>query len=451
MSSISDPHVLGSKPIGKLLLEYSLPAIIGMTVTSLYNIIDSIFIGHGVGALAISALAVTFPLMNLLIAFCTLVGVGGATICSIRLGQKDKDGAEHILGNVTILSLIISVLFAGFNLIFLDDILTLFGASSDTLPYARDFMKIILLGCPISYIMIGLSNVMRATGYPTKAMLTQVLSVVCNIIFAPIFIFWLEWGMHGAAIATVLSQVVGMSWVLWHFFDNKSYIRFRKECFKLRKRIAKNILSIGMSPFFMNVCACLIAIFINNRLLTFGGDYYVGAFGIVNRMQMLFVMVVLGIAQGMQPIVGYNFGAGNIQRVRNSLKYGIAAGVSVTSFGCLCGLFIPELLVKMFTDDPQMIDKSVDALTISLLMFPVVGAQIVITQYFQSIGKAVSAIFLSLSRQLLFFLPGLIFLPNFFGVKGVWFSMPVSDFMAFVIATVLLILQFKKIGKENEK
>ena len=204
-----------------------------------------------------------------------------------------------------------------------------------------------------------------------------------------------------------------------------------------------------MSPFFMNLCACLIAIFINNRLLTFGGDYYVGAFGIVNRMQMLFVMVVLGIAQGMQPIVGYNFGAGNIQRVRKSLKYGIAAGVSVTSFGCLCGLFIPELLVKMFTDDPQMIDKSVDALTISLLMFPVVGAQIVITQYFQSIGKAVSAIFLSLSRQLLFFLPGLIFLPNFFGVKGVWFSMPISDFMAFVIATVLLVLQFKKIGKEN--
>ena len=290
---------------------------------------------------------------------------------------------------------------------------------------------------------------MRATGYPTKAMLTQVLSVVCNIIFAPIFIFWLDWGMYGAAIATVLSQVVGMSWVLWHFFDNKSYIRFRKECFKLRKRIAKNILSIGMSPFFMNVCACLIAIFINNRLLTFGGDYYVGAFGIVNRMQMLFVMVVLGIAQGMQPIVGYNFGAGNIQRVRKSLKYGIAAGVSVTSFGCLCGLFIPELLVHMFTDDPQMIDKSVDALTISLLMFPVVGAQIVITQYFQSIGKAVSAIFLSLSRQLLFFLPGLIFLPNFFGVKGVWYSMPVSDFLAFVIATVLLVLQFKKIGKEN--
>lgn len=243
----NNPHILGTEKVGKLLLEYSIPAIIGMTLTSLYNIIDSVFIGHGVGAMAISGLAISFPLMNLLVAFCTLVGVGGATISSIRLGQKDTDGAEKVLGNVTVLCVINSIFYGGITLLFLDRILFFFGASHDTLPYARDFMQIILIGSPVTYVMIGLNNIMRATGYPRKAMLSSMLTVGCNIILAPVFIFWLGWGIRGAATATILSQFAGMIWVLSHFMQEKSYIRFKKGIFKLRKRIVENIFSIGIA------------------------------------------------------------------------------------------------------------------------------------------------------------------------------------------------------------
>lgn len=439
MANSNNPHILGTQPIGKLLVSYSLPAIVGMTLTSLYNIIDSIFIGNGVGALAISGMAITFPLMNLLIAFCTLVGVGGATISSIRLGQKDKRGAEDILGNAAILLIISACFYGGITLLFLDDILRLFGASSETLPYARDFMQIILAGSPISYSMIGLNNIMRATGYPKKAMLSSVLTVVCNVIFAPIFIFGFEWGIRGAAIATVASQAVGLVWVLCHFLNRHTYIRFHRASLRLRKRLIKNIFSIGMSPFFMNVCACLVTIFINNRLLTYGNDYSVGAFGIVNRMQMLFVMVVMGIAQGMQPIVGYNYGASQHGRVRRALRYGIIAGVAVTTFGCILGTGFPSVFVRMFTSDPMLVPQSEFALRVSVMMFPFVGAQIITCQFFQSIGKAKSALFLSLSRQLVFLLPGIAILPLIFGVEGVWYSMPVSDLLAAILAIWLLV------------
>lgn len=343
----NNPHVLGNAPIGKLLLQYSIPAIIGMTLTSLYNIIDSIFIGHGVGALAISGLAITFPLMNLLIAFCTLVGVGGATISSIRLGQKDIKGAEDILGNVTILCIVNAIFYGGITLIFLDDILYFFGASESTLPYARDFMQVILLGSPISYVMVGLNNIMRATGYPKKAMLSSILTVGCNVILAPICIFVLEWGIRGAALSTIMSQFVGMIWVLYHFYDKKSYIRFKRPSFKLKKHIIMNIFGVGMSPFIMNVCACCIVIFINNRLLTYGGDLSIGAFGILNRIQMLFVMIVMGITMGMQPISGYNYGARHYDRVKQTLRLGIIAGCTITTVGFLISELFPNSLVEL--------------------------------------------------------------------------------------------------------
>lgn len=444
----NNPHILGEAPIGKLLLQYSIPAIIGMTLTSLYNIIDSIFIGHGVGALAISGLAITFPLMNLLIAFCTLVGVGGATLSSIRLGQKDTQGAEHILGNVTILCVINAVFYGGIAFIFLDDILYFFGASDATLPYARDFMQVILLGSPISYVMIGLNNIMRATGYPKKAMLSSMLTVGCNIILAPLFIFVFEWGIRGAALATIVSQFVGMIWVLHHFYSPQSYIRFKRAKMRLRKTIILNIFSIGMSPFVMNVCACCIVIFINNRLLNYGGDLAIGAFGILNRIQMLFVMIVMGITMGMQPITGYNYGARHYDRVRRTLKLGITAGTIITTAGFLAGELVPGVFVGMFTDNHELTDQATLALRIGVAVFPVIGAQIVITQFFQSIGKAVISIFLSLSRQLLYLLPGLAFLPSVYGVKGVWLSMPISDALAFITAVLMLIYHFKKIQKQ---
>lgn len=440
----NNPHILGEAPIGKLLVEYSIPAIIGMTLTSLYNIIDSIFIGHGVGALAISGLAITFPLMNLLVAFCTLVGVGGATLSSIRLGQKDKKGAEDILGNVAILCVINAIFYGGLAFIFLEPILFFFGASEATLPYARDFMQVILLGSPISYVMIGLNNIMRATGYPKKAMLSSMLTVGCNIILAPIFIFVLNWGILGAALATICSQFIGMLWVLYHFYSPKTYIRFQRHSMRLKQHIIANIFAIGMSPFVMNVCACCIVIFINNRLLNYGGDMAIGAFGILNRIQMLFVMIVMGITMGMQPITGYNYGAQHFDRVKRTLKLGITAGCIITTLGFIIGELFPGIFVGMFTDNHELTDEATLALRIGILSFPVVGAQIVITQFFQSIGKARISIFLSLSRQLLFLLPGLAFLPPFYGVEGVWFSMPLSDALAFAVAALMLAYHYKK-------
>lgn len=440
----NNPHILGEAPIGKLLVEYSIPAIIGMTLTSLYNIIDSIFIGHGVGALAISGLAITFPLMNLLVAFCTLVGVGGATLSSIRLGQKDKKGAEDILGNVAILCVINAIFYGGLAFIFLEPILFFFGASEATLPYARDFMQVILLGSPISYVMIGLNNIMRATGYPQKAMLSSMLTVGCNIILAPIFIFVLNWGIRGAALATICSQFIGMLWVLYHFYSPKTYIRFQRHSMRLKQHIIANIFAIGMSPFVMNVCACCIVIFINNRLLNYGGDMAIGAFGILNRIQMLFVMIVMGITMGMQPITGYNYGAQHFDRVKRTLKLGITAGCIITTLGFIIGELFPGVFVGMFTDNHELTDEATLALRIGILSFPVVGAQIVITQFFQSIGKAWISIFLSLSRQLLFLLPGLAFLPPFYGVEGVWFSMPLSDALAFAVAALMLAYHYKK-------
>lgn len=449
MRNQNNPHLLGTEKIGKLLLQYSLPAIVGMTITSLYNIIDSIFIGHGVGAIAISGLAITFPLMNLLIAFCTLVGVGGAAISSIRLGQKDREGAVEVAGNVFMLCLINSVVFAGISLLYLDPILLFFGASRMTLPYAHDFMKVILLGTPISYVMIGLNNVMRATGYPKKAMLSSLLTVASNIIIAPVFIFKFNWGIEGAALATVISQFIGMIWVLSHFFNKNSYVHFTRSCFRMKKRIVWSIFSIGMSPFLMNVCACIVVIIINVSLLSHGGDLAIGAYGIVNRVLTLFVMIVLGLAMGMQPIVGYNYGAERYGRVRMTLKYGIIAGICITSTGFLGSEFFPGLIVSMFTDSPELSELSARGLQIASLMFPFVGCQIVITNFFQSIGKAKISIFLSLSRQLLYLLPCLIFLPRVWGVAGVWSSMPFSDFLAFVTAVIILLRHFKKINKQS--
>ena len=432
--SKNDPHILGKERIGKLLLQYSIPAIIGMTITSIYNIIDSIFIGHGVGAMAIAGLAISFPLMNLVVAFCTLVSAGGSTLASIRLGQKDMKGATEILSHTLMLCITNSFFFGILSFIFLDDILTFFGASPDTLPYARSFMQVILLGTPITYTMIGLNNVMRATGYPKKAMLTSMVTVVANIILAPIFIFHFEWGMRGAATATVISQLIGMVWVVSHFCKKDSTVHFEGTVWKMKGRIVESIFAIGMSPFLMNVCACAIVIVINNSLQEHGGDMAIGAYGIINRLLTLYVMIVLGMTMGMQPIVGYNFGAQKIDRVKQTLKLGIISGVVITSSGFLIC---------------ELIGLAVDGLRLTVLMFPFVGAQIVIGNFFQSIGKVKISIFLSLTRQLLYLLPCLLLFPQWWGLKGIWISMPVSDSLAFITAVVSLMIYIKKVSKEH--
>ena len=442
---------LGTERIRKLLVQYAVPAIIAMTASSLYNMVDSIFIGHGVGALAISGLALTFPLMNLAAAFGSLVGVGAATLVSMRLGQRDYETAQRILGNVVVLNLIIGISFGLLTLVFLDPILYFFGASDATIGYAREYMSVILWGNVVTHMYLGLNAVLRAAGHPRKAMYATILTVTINAILDPLFIFGFGWGIRGAAIATVLAQILALVWQFRIFSDRNELLHFRRGIYRLKGKIVRNVLAIGMSPFLMNLAACFIVILINKGLKEYGGDLNIGAYGIVNRLGFFFVMIVMGINQGMQPIAGYNYGARQFDRVDRVLKLTIIGATCVTTLGFLIGELAPRLAVSVSTDDPELVRLSAEGMRIVFFCFPIIGFQMVTTNFFQSIGMAGKAIFLSLSRQLLFLMPGLIFLPRIFdeltpwdGSWGVWCSMPLSDFLASLVAGVMLFYQFRK-------
>jgi len=449
MTKQNSPLVLGTERIGKLLTQYAIPAIIAMTASSLYNMADSIFIGHGVGPLAISGLALTFPLMNLAAAFGSLVGVGASTLVSVKLGQKDYEGANQVLGNVLVLNVLLGVAFTFVFLLLLDPILYFFGASENTIGYARDYMQIILYGNVITHMYLGLNAVLRSSGFPKQAMYATLASVVINCVLNPIFIFGFEWGIKGSAWATVISQVISLTGQMIHFSSPKQLLHFKKGIYKLRKEVVKGILYIGMSPFLMNLCSCLIVILINRGLKEHGGDMAIGAYGIVNRIIFLFVMIIMGFNQGMQPIAGYNFGARLYPRVTEVTKLTMkwAIGVATTGF-LLCQLF-PTLIVNMFTTDDELVKAAVFGLHIVFAVFPIVGFQMVATNFFLSIGMSKKAIFLSLTRQMLFLIPCLIVLPRFFGTLGVWISMPVADTIATVVTAIVLVNQFKKFKHES--
>ena len=449
MTKQNSPLVLGTEPIGKLLTQYAIPAIIAMTASSLYNMADSIFIGHGVGALAISGLALTFPLMNLAAAFGSLVGVGASTLVAVKLGQKDYEGANKVLGNVLILNVVLGVAFTIAFLFLLDPVLYFFGASENTISYARDYMRIILYGNVVTHMYLGLNAVLRSSGFPKMAMYATLASVVINCALNPLFIFGFGWGIKGSAWATVISQVISLTGQLIHFSGPKQLLHFKKGIYRLRSEIVKGILSIGLSPFLMNLCSCLIVILINRGLKEHGGDMAIGAYGIINRLLTLYVMIVLGLTMGMQPIVGYNFGAQKIDRVKQTLRLGIISGVVITSSGFIICEFFPHAVSALFTDSDELIDLAVDGIRLAVLMFPFVGAQIVIGNFFQSIGKAKISIFLSLTRQLLYLLPCLLLFPNWWGLEGIWISMPVSDALAFITAVVSLMIYIKKVSKQH--
>ncbi|MCM1164037.1 MAG: MATE family efflux transporter [Muribaculaceae bacterium] len=453
ITASSSTEDLGSKSISKLLVQYSIPAIIASVATSLYNIIDSIFIGRGVGAMAIAGLAITFPLMNLVAAFCMLIAAGGAAISSIFLGQKNYDRATDVVNNVFTLCLIHAAVFGGLSLLFLDPILYFFGATEATIPYAREFMVVILWATPLSYVFIGLNNLMRATGYPKKAMVSALISVVINLIFAPIFIFKLEWGIRGAAWATVLGQFTACVWVMCHFLSKNSSIHFKLRNKWLTWGIVKHIYAIGLSPFLMNVTACVVVIFLNRALLEAGGDdgnLCVGAYGIINRTTMFFAMIVFGVSQGMQPILGFNIGACRFDRVKRTLRSGIWIGFAITSLGCLISEIFPDEVTRLFTTDPTLTRISREGFRIFFMCYAVVGAQIVIQNFFQSVGKPQLSIFLSLTRQLIFLLPFLLIFPKFWGIDGVWASMAVSDMLAFIVAIITLVWWIKHVMRRME-
>ena len=444
MTAQKTPTALGTESIGKLLMQYAVPAIIAMTASSLYNMVDSIFIGHGVGTMALSALALTFPLMNLGAAFGALVGVGAATLISVKLGQKDYDTAQRVLGNVFVLNILLGLAFTVIVFPFLNPILYFFGGSDETVEYARQFMEIILLGNVVTHLYLGLNAVLRASGHPKQAMYATIATVAINTILAPIFIFMFDWGIRGAAIATVSAQVIALLWQLKQFNNANELLHFRRGIFRLKRKIVFDSLAIGMSPFLMNLAACLIVILINQGLKKYGGDLAIGAFGIVNRLVFIVVMIVMGLNQGMQPIAGYNFGAKLYDRVNKVLKLTIIYATCVTTFGFLVGMLAPNLVVGIFTSDAELTELSATGLRITVMFFPIIGFQMVTSNFFQSIGMAGKAIFLSLTRQMLILLPCLLILPHFFGVAGVWYSMPVSDLLASLIALVMLVYQFRQ-------
>ena len=437
---------LAKAPIGRLLWKYSLPAVTGIVVMSVYTIIDRIFIGRGVGPDAIAGLAITFPVTNIHAAIGVLIGVGASARTSIVLGRGDHKYAEEILGNSFVMTLVLGIALVGLFAIFMDPKLRLFGASDASLPYAREFLTYLMPGMVIINITYSFNNIMRATGYPMKAMLTMLMVAGLNVVFCPIFIFWLGWGIKGAAIATDLAMTAGAIYTIAHFMRRKSEIHFRRGTFRLHRRILYPIMAIGAAPCIVNTAGCVINAVINNTVYMYGGDSGVAAIGIFTAIAQLIVMFVIGVTQGMQPIVGYNYGAQQFDRLKRAFWYTVGVASAVCTTGALASQLCPRAITSMFTVDAQLLDAGEQALRLTMWMFWVVGIQVVTTNFFQALGRAGKSIFMSLTRQVIFLLPLLFTLPSMFGLNGVWLSFPLSDGAATAVTLFLLRLEFKHIN-----
>lgn len=442
---------LGQKPVGQLLWQYALPAIVAMTASSLYNIIDRAMIGQIVGPEAIAGLGITFPFMNLSAAFGAAVGVGSSTCISVKLGQRDYDSAQHLLGNTVTLNLIIGFAFMVICLLFLDPILLFFGASEMTLPYAREFMVVILLGNMVTHMYFGMNAVLRAAGKPKHAMYATLFTVACNIVLVIAFVWWFRWGIRGAALATVTSQSLALCWQMWIFSDKKELLHLKRGIYRLKSQLVKNIIAIGISPFLMQTTSCVIVIFMNNQFVRYGGDMAVGAYSIANSVVMVFFMFVMGMNQGMQPIVGYNYGAEKYDRMFRCLWITIVCATLILLVGWGLSMAFPRQIARIFTTDPTLLDLSARGIKIDMLVFFVVGSQAVITNFFQCIGKVKVSIFLSLSRQLFLLLPMAYIFPLFWDLDGVWYSMPASDFGSFAMTIPMLMWYMKRLRREGVK
>lgn len=437
---------LGSRPVGKLLFKYSIPAVVGMVVQALYNIIDSMVIGHAIDdPNVVAGIAVTFPVMNLATALGMLIGAGSATRISIVLGQKDHRRAQLILGNSVQLTIYIGLAYITVFALFQDKILMLFGASPNTLPYAHEFLMWLLPGMVLMNLTFSYNNVMRATGYPRLAMYTNLLGVAINLVLAPTFLFGFKMGIRGAAIATDIAMLVTAIFVMRHFFKRDSEVHFERGIYRIRRDIIKSIIYIGLSPFLINVAGSVVNAIINNSLLRYGGDNAIAAVVVFNRYVTVFVFIIIGICQGMQPILGYNYGSGNFTRLFSTLKKAAVSATVVTVIGSAVGVLFPAAIASMFMQNAAQISCAVMCLRITALMFWIVGYQIVVTNFFQSLGMAAKSVFLSLTRQIIFMIPMLLILPPVWGLNGVWACFPVCDFMSAVVATVFLIVQVKRI------
>jgi putative MATE family efflux protein len=448
---------LGEENIGKLLMKFSIPAIVGMLVNALYNVVDRVFIGQipgGIGKIALSGVTVTFPITTIILAFGMLVGIGTAALISIKLGQQKKEEAEHILGNAFTLIILISIMVTVVGLIFLEPMLLKFGASTATLPYAKQYITIILIGVIFQNIGFGLNNTIRSEGNPRIAMYTMLIGGILNTILDPIFIFVFHMGVTGAAIATVISQAVNTIWVLSYFFSGKSVLKIRYKNLKLNAKVVKNIFAIGLSPFSMQIAASVVAIISNRSLAKYGGDLAIGAMGVITSTSMLVLMPIFGINQGAQPIIGYNYGAKKFDRVKHALKLAILAATAITTTGFIIIQLFPRQLISIFNKDTELLSIGIHGIRIYLFVLPIIGFQIVSSSYFQAIGKAKVSIFLSLSRQVIILIPLLFTLPRFLGLDGVWMSGPSSDAIASVLTAIFLFIEMKHLnelhGEEND-
>jgi putative MATE family efflux protein len=443
---------LRDKKISKLLMEFSIPAIIGMLVNSMYIVIDRIFIGRVVGAMAISGVSLTFPIVILIMAFAMLVGIGAAARISIKLGEDRRDEAELILGNALVLLVIVSVIVTAFGLIFVDPMLKSFGASESTIDYAREFIVILLAGSIFQTIGFGLNNIIRSEGDPKKAMSTMLIGAICNIILDFIFIYVLGFGIRGAAVATVISQLVNMVWVLYYFLRGNSILKIKRENMVLKKDVIMSIFTIGMAPFAMQLAASVVNIIFNRSLGIYGGDLAIGAMGIINGIVTIVLMPIFGINQGSQPIIGFNYGAKQYMRVKETLKLAVIAASFIAITGTLSAHIFPHALVSLFNKaDVNLTNISVNGIKIFMLMFPLVGFQIVSSNFFQAIGKAKISMLLALSRQVIVLIPMLLILPRIFGLNGVWMAAPVSDTISSMLTAVFLTLELKKLNFQQNK
>ena len=438
---------LGTAPVHKLLWKYALPAIIAMTATSLYNIVDTIYIGHGCGALALGALTVAKPFMDICAAFGSLVGVGASSLLAIYLGEKDYERANRVLCNVIVMNIILSAIVMTVGLIWLDPILMAFGASEATLLYAHEYMEIILYGNILTHIYFGLNAMLRSAGHPRFSMTATIVAVIINIILDPIFIFGLDMGVRGAALATVISQAVAVVWQLTKFMDKNELVRFHRGIWRLNRHITLHALAIGMSPFLYNIAHCFVVIIINNQLKNFGGDMAIASYGVINRLTFVFAMMVMGLNQGMQPIAGYNYGAKQFERVLKSFYLTCAYATGVMGLVFILGEFFPEMMTRMFTHDAELIAQTVRPMRIVCSTMLIIGFQMVTGNLFTSVGKAGKAIFLSLTRQVLYLIPLVLWLPTIFTtpIDGVWWSIPISDTISAVTAIIVLLASRKKL------
>ena len=442
----------GTAPVHKLLWKYALPAIIAMTASSLYNIVDSIYIGHGCGALALGALTVAKPFMDICAAFGSLVGVGASSLLAIYLGERDYQRANMVLGNVIVLNVILSAVVMAVGLIWLDPILTAFGASEDTLAYAHEYMEIILYGNILTHIYFGLNSMLRSAGHPRFSMTATIVAVTINIILDPIFIFWLEMGVRGAALATVISQAVAVVWQITRFFDKEELVHFHKDIWVLDKHITKRALSIGMAPFLYNIAHCVVVIIINNQLKHYGGDFAIASYGVINRLTFVFAMIIMGLNQGMQPIAGYNYGARKYDRVMRSFYLTSIYATAVMAVVFVLGEFFPDWVTRVFTHDEVLISGTIRPMRIICSTMLIIGFQMVAGNLFTSIGMAGKSIFLSLTRQVLYLIPLLLVMPGLMTdpLDGVWWAIPISDTIAALTAAVMLWFQIRNFGKKTE-